>query len=257
MRQLLYIILFVTLGITLLSLMGFMVYEHGRQPVQEIKIKISKTENGGFLNQERIYSSILELNGMDTVMVSDFDEAFIENKLRQNPYIAHADAYININRELILNIKEREALFRIYLPDNSSFYVDTEGNLFPLCDWFTPRLLIANGYINALKPEGLLSIQDSVYAETELPELYELVKKITLRPFLNSQISQIYVNSKGEFDLIPELGSHSIRLGQMDYVDEKLRNLETFYRKKLVTEGWDKYEIINLMYTNQIVCTKK
>jgi len=257
MRQLLHTILFVLLGITLLSLMGFMVYEHGQQPVKEIKIKISKTENGGFLNQERIYSSIHELNGMDTVRVSDFDEVLIENKLRQNPYIAHADAYINIKGELILNIKEREAILRIYLSDNSSFYMDHEGKLFPLCNWFTPRLLIANGYINAPEPEGLSSIQDSTYAETALPELYELAKNITSRPFLNSQISQIYINSIGEYNLTPELGNHSIRLGQMDHLDKKLRNLETFYRKKLVREGWDKYEIINLMYTNQVVCTKK
>ncbi len=257
MKQLFHIILFILLGITLLSLMGFIVYEHGRQPIQKTKIKISKTGNGGFLNLELIFSSIHELNGMDTVMVSDFDEAFIENELCQNPYIEYADAYININRELILNIKEREALLRIYLPDNSSFYIDFEGKIFPLCDWFTPRLLIANGYINAPKPEGLSSVQDSIYTESALPELYKLAKNITSRPFLNSQISQIYVNSKNEYDLIPELGSHSIRLGQIDHLDEKLRNLETFYRKKLVTEGWDKYEIINLMYTNQIVCTKK
>jgi cell division protein FtsQ len=43
----------------------------------------------------------------------------------------------------------------------------------------------------------------------------------------------------------------------LDNIDEKLRNLESFYKKKLLKEGWEKYEIINLMYTNQIVCTKK
>ena len=56
----------------------------------------------------------------------------LKMKLNRNPYIDHVDAYINIKRDLIVNIKEREAILRIYLPDNSSFYMDRNGNLFPL-----------------------------------------------------------------------------------------------------------------------------
>jgi cell division protein FtsQ len=257
MKQLLYTLLFVLFAVVTSTLMGFIVYEHGRQPIHEIKIKILRTDNGGFLNNELMLNTVKEIEGIDSVPIAYFDLTALENKLISNPFVDDVDAFFNIKRDLIVNIKEREALLRVYLPDNSSFYVDCNGNLFPLCSRFTPRLIIANGYINAPKPGAHATIYDTIFTKTEIPELYYLASKIIAKPLLNSQISQIYVNSMGEYDLIPELGSHSIKLGKTDHLDEKLRNLDSFYRKKLVKEGWEKYEIINLMYTNQIVCTKK
>ncbi|PLX00431.1 MAG: hypothetical protein C0591_01255 [Marinilabiliales bacterium] len=257
MKRFTHTILFVLFGAVISTLMGFIVYEHGRQHIHDIKIKISRTENGGFLNNELMLNTVKEMEGIDSVPIAHFDLTALENKLISNPFIDHVDAFINIKRDLIVNIKEREAILRIYLPDNSSFYVDRDGNLFPLCSRFTPLLIIANGYINAPKPGEHATIYDTIFTKTEIPELYYLASKIVANPLLKSQISQIYVNSVGEYDLIPELGSHSIKLGKTDHLDEKLRNLDSFYRKKLVKEGWEKYEIINLMYTNQIVCTKK
>jgi cell division protein FtsQ len=257
MKRLIHTILFVLFGVVISTLMGFIVYEHGKQPIHDIKIKISRTDNGGFLNNELMLNTIKEIEGIDSVPIAHFDLTALEKKLISNPFIDHVDAFINIKRDLIVNIKEREALLRIYLPDNNSFYVDCNGDLFPLCSGFTPRLIIANGYINATKPGTHASIYDTIFDKTEIPELYHLSRKIIAYPLLKSQISQIYVNSVGEYDLIPELGSHSIKLGKTDHLDEKLRNLDSFYRKKLVKEGWEKYETINLMYTNQIVCTKK
>lgn len=237
--------------------MGFIVYEHGQQNIRDIKIKISRTDNGGFLSNELILKTVHEIEGIDSMKIYNFDISSLENKISKNPFVDHVDAYINIDKDLILNIHEREALLRVYLPDNTSFYIDKNGALFPLCSNFTPRLIIANGYIKAPIPIRLSTINDSVYAVSELPAIYILAKEISNNSFLQSQISQIYVNSIGEYDLIPELGSHSIKFGKMDHVEQKLRNLDSFYRKKLVNEGWEKYETINLMYTNQIVCTKK
>lgn len=257
MKRILYIILFILFGVVISTLMGFIVYKHGNQHINDIKIKISKTDNGGFLAHDLILSMVKETEGIDSLSIAHLDLAVLENKLNGNPYVDHVDAYINIKRDLIINIKERDAILRVYLPDNSSFYMDLKGNLFPLCSWFTPRLIIANGYIKATLPVANTNVYDSTFTKTKLPELYSLVIKISENPLLNSQISQIYVNSRGEYDLIPELGNHSIQLGNTDQIDVKLRNLDSFYRTKLIKEGWEKYEKINLMYTNQIVCTKK
>lgn len=256
MKQFLHITLFALFGLTIVSLMGFIVYEHGHQTIKEIKVSVAKTDHGGFLDETQILESIMN-RSVDTIPIADFDVSILENYICTNPYVAYVDAYINIQRDLIVNIEERKALLRFYLPDNSSFYMDCSGNLFPLCTTFTPRVTIANGYIDVPKPFKNSCILDSVYAKSVLPDIYLLANEISASRFLNAQISQIYVNSRGEFDLIPELGSHTIRLGKLDNLHEKLRNLESFYKKKLVKEGWEKYEIINLMYKNQIVCTKK
>ena len=257
MKKLMQTILFILFGVVISTLMGFIIYEHGHQNINEIKIKISRSENGGFLNEESITNIIQEIDSIKTKKINDLEINLLEKLVSSNPYVNHVDAYININRDLIINVEEREAFLRVYLPDNSSFYIDKNGNLFPLCNSYTPRLIIANGYINAPRKNSFSMITDTLYTETELPEIFQLTKKITANSFLKSQISQIYVNSIGEYDLIPEIGSHTVRLGNINNIDEKLRNLESFYKRKLVNEGWEKYEIINLMYKNQIVCTKK
>ena len=257
MKKLIQTILFILFGVVALTLMGFIIYEHGHQNINKIKIKISKSDNGGFLSEESITNIIKEIDSIKTKKINDLEINLLEKLVSSNPYVNHVDAYININRNLIINIEEREALLRIYLPDNSSFYIDKNGNLFPLCKSYTPRLIIANGYINAHTHNNLSTVTDTLYTETELPDIFHLTNKISNNSFLKSQISQIYVNSIGEYDLIPELGSHTIRLGDVNNIDEKLRNLESFYKKKLVNEGWEKYETINFIYKNQIVCTKK
>jgi len=257
MKKLIQTILFILFGVVASTLMGFIIYEHGHQNINEIKIKISKTDNGGFLSEESIINIIKEIDSIKTKKINDLEINLLEKLVSSNPFVNHVDAYININKDLIINIEEREALLRIYLPDNSSFYIDKNGNLFPLCNRYTPRLIIANGYINTHTHNSFSTVTDTLYTETELPEIFQLTKKISNNSFLKAQISQIYVNSIGEYDLIPELGSHTIRLGNINNIDEKLRNLESFYKKKLVNEGWEKYETINFTYKNQIVCTKK
>ena len=76
-------------------------------------------------------------------------------------------------------------------------------------------------------------------------------------PFWKKQIEQLYVNSKQEYELIPRVGAHLILLGEADEFDRQLDQLWAFYQQGLNNVGWNRYEIINLKFRNQIVCTKK
>ena len=75
--------------------------------------------------------------------------------------------------------------------------------------------------------------------------------------FLKTQITQIYINDKSEFELIPLLGDQIILFGDISRLDEKLMYLETFYRQETKNLGWTQYKTINLKFKNQVVCTKK
>jgi len=257
MKRFLHISLIILFVLAISVLMGFIVYEHGRQNIDELKIYISKKENGGFLNERIISRIVRSYDSIDTVKVRNFNALSLEEAISQNPFVENVDAYLGINRGLIINIEEREALLRVFLPDQRSFYIDKNGVIFPLCDYFTPRTLIANGYIKTPVVRNYTYATDTMYAESDLPGLYLLAKKIIARPFLRAEISQIYKNSKGKYDLIPEVGHHTVRLGRAEEIDNKLDHLEAFYKEKLPKEGWDKYKIINLEYKNQIVCIKK
>jgi cell division protein FtsQ len=89
-----------------------------------------------------------------------------------------------------------------------------------------------------------------------MTNLYRLTMYITPDKFLKAQIAQIYVNEQGEFELIPRVGSHVILLGSAEDLDDKFRRLFAFYKFGLNKIGWNKYNVINIKYKNQVVCSK-
>ena len=146
---------------------------------------------------------------------------------------------------------------RIFNRKNPGFYIDPEGYIFPVSDLHAQRVIVVNGYLDIVPDATHTNIFDSVYANTPLADLFELNRMIRKNSFLKSQISQIYVNSNNEFDFTPQLGNHLIRFGTMEDAQKKLDNLDVFYRKALIGEGWDKFNEINLKYKNQVVCKRK
>ncbi len=75
----------------------------------------------------------------------------------------------------------------------------------------------------------------------QLKEIYQFLQLIYVaHPFWSEQIVQIYVNRKGEYELIPRVGAHQILLGSMEQWEKKLRNLELLYRQGL-SRIWMEY----------------
>jgi cell division protein FtsQ len=75
--------------------------------------------------------------------------------------------------------------------------------------------------------------------------------------FWEAQIVQIYVNGKGEFELIPRVGAHIIEFGKAEDIEEKFEKLWILYNEGFYNTGWNQYDKISLKYKNQAVCTKR
>lgn len=257
MKRIIQISLFIIFAVALTGMMGFIYVEQGRQPLKEVAINIRHKGEKGFLNDEMVRKMIVDYDSLPQLKINQIKTSAIESELDKSPFIKMVDAYVNIDRNLIVNIEEKNAVLRIFNQKQPGFYIDESGNIFPLSDQYTPRVMIVNGYIDIKTEQSVLNIYDSIYAKTCLVDLFRLNSLISQDKFLKAQISEIYVNSKGEFDLIPQLGNHLIRFGTMEDAENKINKLDIFYRKALIGEGWDKYEIINLKYKNQVVCKRK
>jgi cell division protein FtsQ len=72
----------------------------------------------------------------------------------------------------------------------------------------------------------------------------------------DNQIEQLYVDTKGDIEMVPRVGDHKIILGDADSLQTKFRNLLIFYKKAMPKVGWGTYKTINLKYANQVVCEK-
>ena len=86
--------------------------------------------------------------------------------------------------------------------------------------------------------------------------LYELGLFIMKDRFLKMLIEEIYVDRNGEFELIPKLGNQIILFGSAENMEDKFERLLVFYKKGLSITGWQRYNVINIKFRNQIICSK-
>ncbi|HRZ77534.1 MAG TPA: hypothetical protein P5248_09220 [Bacteroidales bacterium] len=113
---------------------------------------------------------------------------------------------------------------------------------------------ILSGYLGELPVEGH-SIDPQRHAR--LASAHRLGLLLEKDDFLRLLVSQIYIEPHGDLRMEPRIGKHSIIVGDSTGLESKLENLEAFYRQGLVRGPWDRYELINLKYKDQVVCTKR
>jgi len=186
----------------------------------------------------------------------------LENRISTIMSVRDVQIYKTANGVLSVKVKQRRPLVRIFNHDNQSYYIDDQGLLLPLSDRFAAHVLVVNGKIN--EPFQLKANQDimqwdtSVYKrEPLIRKIYNFAQYVSDNDFWNAQIAQVYVGGYDDIKLIPRVGSQVILLGSFDNYEGKLNKLKKFYEKALPAEGWNKYKMINLKYSNQIICTKR
>jgi len=222
-------------------------------------VNIDNSTENRFVSKQDILNQIMPPNDTLPTKIKAFNLLAIEKKLNNNAVIQKAQVYKTIDGKIVVNIKQRRPIVRVF-SSSESYYIDEKGKLMPLSTKYTARVLVVNGNINEPFAKNYLynlnHLPDSVARKTLLDDIYKISKYIDKSVFWKSQIEQMYVNKDLEFDLIPKVGNHKIVFGQAKDIDEKFNKLMVFYQKGLKKTGWNEYSKINLKYKNQVVCTK-
>ena len=180
----------------------------------------------------------------------------LEYLIKQNPYVRSANVYTTIQGELMVDVEQRQPIFRVEMA-KGSFYVDNFGSFMPLSPAYVSRLVVVSGHLKSVDIKTVNEIKLGQEAEiADLASIFHLVKYIRENPFLEALIEQIYVNRNHEIELIPKLGKQYILFGEAKQIEEKFSKLQLFYEQGMQINGWNAYKILNLKYKNQIVCTK-
>ena len=217
-----------------------------------LEIRIDYEQGNFFIDKSDIESMIRQQmpSGSLNIPVKDINLSHLETYIEQNPYIANAEAYIDINSKLWIDIEQHYPIVRIIDSQNLSYYLSKEGKKMPASAEYASRVPVVSGNITD---------NGSDIGEPALPTLknvFTLAKYIENNQFLKSLIEQIYVAPNGDYVLIPKVGNHDIVFGSIDDMDEKFNNLYLFYQEALPNVGWNKYKTINLKFKGQIVATK-
>jgi cell division protein FtsQ len=189
--------------------------------------------------------------------VRDIPLLDIKERIIQLRELKEVQVYTTIDGVLHISVDQRVPIMRI-IAGGGDYFLDEDGIIIRNRGLYNPRLHIVGGNIRITAPMlNGVSVLDTSIKNSILKDIYALVKYINNDDFWSAQIDQIYVDNDDEINLVPRLGNNLIHLGTTENFEGKLRNLEAFYRKVLPEVGWNKYELINLEFKDQIVCRRR
>ncbi|MCX6257705.1 MAG: hypothetical protein NTW49_07420 [Bacteroidia bacterium] len=260
-RKILEILNWLVIIAFLVITLGFATTRQGEITCKATYVTITNNSENKFVDSD----DIIELlkNKSRKLIGTPIDQinlSWIEKAIMTHPAVKKANAWLTIDGRLHIDVEQRRPIIRIIRSNLESFYIDDQGKLMQLSEKYAARVLVANG--NIIEP----FIR---YYKTRLPddpgELYKcgiiqdlvfLACFIDHNTFWRSQIEQIYVNDRNEFELIPLVGKQTIILGSIDNFGKKFRYLKAVYDKGFSKTGWSIYNTINLKYENQVICTR-
>ena len=255
------IALLAVLLVGMIVLLGFAEARQSSRVCKSLNVKILGDEKQHFVEWKDIEQ--LVLNHGDSVInqpLTSVDISALERTIEDLAAVKNAEVHLTLDGILNVEVEQRKPLVRVFNNRGESGYLDELGSFMPLSHKYTARVMVANGhYADGLWSFDInkINANDSLKNEWVLDDVFELATYIAQNEFWKAQINQVYYNRSGEFELIPRVGSHIILLGKAERLEEKFNKLYAFYQKGLPNTDWNAYELINLKYKNQVVCTKK
>lgn len=212
------------------------------QLCSEVDIQIQDDVVDGFLDNSEIVRLMKQYNiyPMSQPM-GGVDVRRIENVLEKSPFIDSVECYKTIDAGVVVKLTQRMPLIRVKSNNGEDYYIDNRGGVMPN-NKYAGDLVIATGDIT--KP----------YASKVLRQVGNYIVNSA---FWHNQVEQLHVLSDGSIEMVPRVGDHIVYLGAPVNIPEKLDRLDKFYRYGLKEAGWNKYEMINVEFSNQIICKKR
>jgi cell division protein FtsQ len=248
-------IVFVTLTLAACSgLVVLLVAAIGKKNHERCKdyvIKIKGIENKFFIGEKDVLKLITATtNGkIKDEPITDFNLRRLEQVLKDNAWIKNANLYFDNRDVLHISLTEKEPIARIFTTSGKSFYIDSGAKQMPLSDKMSARVPVFTNFPN----KRFLSTKDS--------SLLNDVKKTALYilndPFWMSQTEQIDITEDGTFEMVPTVGNHVVKLGNGEDIDKKFHRLFVFYQQVLSKTSFDKYNILDVQYSGQVIGSKE
>ena len=236
----------------------------GRQDERTVgipEVEISMYEDMMFLTEGELLQRLSDKHLIGEEMYYDeMQLQEIEQYVAGMSEVHSAEAFTYLSGKWCLKLKLRQPIARIFNQNGRSCYLDKEGKLMPLSPDYTAHVVTVDGYINETdfsKSVDDIINNDSLKTIEILDDLYEISNYVCSDDYLSAQITHIHINEHREFEMIPRVGDHRILFGKAEWIAGKFKKLGYFYSEGMSRAGWESYDTINVMYKNQVVCSKK
>ncbi|MDX2191029.1 MAG: cell division protein FtsQ [Bacteroidota bacterium] len=232
------------------SLMSFVNDRQSKKICQRIDVSIDN-ELGNYFIEDVDVKNLMTYNFSENI--ENQSHSFIslkelESRVKKHGFVENVIVSKDYKGNLYVQVHQYKPMARLTARTGSDKYISTSGKILPVSDRFTARVLIIEGPFNAK-----LTQSDWNNDSLRTP-YYQFVKKINKDEFMQSMVASVFINSKGEITILPQIGKQKIEFGTPENQELKFAKLNAFYQKIIPVKGWNRYSTVNLKYQNQIIC---
>lgn len=173
------------------------------------------------------------------IRISEVDLNRLEKALYAHPYTAWAEINLNIDKTLEVKIRQKSPLVRIL--SDTAYYLADDLSFVPLSGLYSARVPLVSGNVKDIDRSTLYTLANNLQSD-------EVLKKF---------IIGINYQPQGIIELIPRLYDYKIILGNGQDLPKKLTKLKIFLSYMDQHKLHQHYQILNMQYPNQLVCTKR
>jgi cell division protein FtsQ len=233
-------------NVRLILMLGIMAFLYSFTSMRNKQRKIAKSEvvfvddSSPFIKQESVNKLLIE-NKTDAQSIHKVkvDLNQLEKSINSNPMIEKSEVFVSIDGVLKAVVKQKTPVARVF-SDDSSFYIDYQGNIMPLSDEFTARVPIISGDINKVNKK----------------DFSKLLRYIWHDDFLKKNIIGMQISEAGSLRMQNRNFDYEILFGKPMNIERKFQNYKAFYQRTVADSSLFRYKRINLTFTQQVVCTK-
>lgn len=250
-RKILVVSMWLLIGGGMITLLAAAMRQQKSERCKDYTISINGAMENLFVDEKDVLK-LLSAGTNGNVMgqpMSAFDLLKLEQLLEKNVWIKDAELYFDNKDVLHVLVTEREPVARIFSTTGKSFYIDRDEKKIPLSEKMSANVPVFTGFPEISKR---MTSRDS----SLLHDIAVTAGFINKNPFWTAQVAQIDINTTGDFEMIPVVGNHTVKLGKGDNIETKFNRLFVFYKNILSRTGFDKYRTIDVQYAGQVVGVK-
>ena len=219
-------------------LYGFAEKRHKTRNINEIDVRFTDTENL-YVTEEVVNKLLIQNNSaVSSINKETLDLNRAESVLNQHEMIENAEVYLTLDGKLKAEVSQRKPIGRVV--GNSSFYLDQNGELMPLSQFYTARVPLMFGFNGS-----------------NVTKVYPVINYIKNDEFLTRHITGINRLKGDKYSIELRELEFDLNFGDSSNVALKFNNFKAFYKKAQKENKLDTYKKVNLQFGDQVVCTKK
>lgn len=238
-----------------LAVLGALVYftaqKQAEKKINKVSIAIENEYNNYFISNKEV-TALLTHDGSEKIAGQNSAEINLKNlemRIKAHKFVKEAQVSRDLQGNLNVSIKQNRPIARILQPDSEKdLYLDDEGNILPLSERFTARVI-------PITRSGNSPAFKTTFFQDSVGQAYlSLLQFIDQDAFWKAQLAEMQIDAKGKVSFLPQVGDQTIEFGFPEDIERKFKKLMIVYKHVLPQMGWDRYKRVNIEFNDQIIC---